>query len=78
VKKYRFNLVLAISAALATLIASTRRQGCVKRGVLRSCAIAALLLSPAASRAIDFNFYYTDAAGQGFFDPVYAHSIDNG
>lgn len=69
-RKNRFRRLVIVSAAPASRSTSNRRPRFVKRGVLLSCAIAALLLLPAASRAIDFQFFYTDPAGQGFFDPV--------
>ena len=62
--------LIAVSAAPASLLSANRRPHFVKRGALQSCAIAALLLLPAASQAIDFQFLYADADGQGFFDPV--------
>ena len=69
-KKNQFKFRVAISAAMELLVGSTIRTGLVKHLALISFAIASLLLTDSSSSAIDFNFFYTDAAGQGFFNPV--------
>jgi hypothetical protein len=74
VKKIQFKFWVAISTAMKHLVAWTRVPGFVKRLALVSCAIASILLTDSASRAIDFNFYYTDAAGSTGSSP-YASAV---
>jgi autotransporter-associated beta strand protein len=70
VKKCKFPVLAAAHAVAHSVFTSKRRPRVAQRGVLPACMVAALLLSSATSRAIDFDFFYADPDGEGFFDPV--------
>jgi len=72
------SLALAAMGLLGSVIFARRRTAIVGSlrldsltlGTRAIWGIVALLLWPAAAHAIDFQFFYTDPAGQGFFNPI--------